>query len=280
MTYTEKGRCYEGIFAAVNVDWQGPKTIPVSLKEYTRGDTKTLKLPGGATMEMIYVAPGSFTMGSENGENDEESVHTVRITKGYWLGKYEVTQAQWRSVMGGNPSYFTGDDRNPVEQVSWDDCQTFIEKVNAQLHCGARLPTESEWEYVCRAGTRGAYAKEGTDAYTSEHPAAEAALEEMGWYNGNSGGRTHPVGQKAANPWGFHDMHGNVWEWCADWYGDYPSGSVTDPTGPASGSYRVQRGGSWNYVAQYCRSASRNYYGPSLNYGNYGFRLCCSAGLQ
>ena len=224
------------------------------------GATKTLRLPGGATMEMIYVAPGSFMMGSpesEDGRYDDEKQHRVTLTKGFWLGKYEVTQAQWKSVMGDNPSDNKGDDL-PVENVSWEDCQKFIRKVNASLNCGARLPTEAEWEYACRAGTSGPY--------------AGGSLDSMGWYGDNSV-KKHPVGQKSPNAWGFYDMHGNVWEWCNDWYGEYPSGSVTDPHGASSVAYRVYRGGDWDDGARNCRSAIRFRSSPGDRYGNLGFRV-------
>ena len=175
------------------------------------------------------------------------------------MAETEVTQGQWKGVMGDNPSEFKGDDR-PVENVSWDDCQKFIVKVNAQL-AGERLrlPTEAEWEYACRAGTGGAYGGTGN-------------LDEMGWYDGNSGRRTHPVKQKRPNAWGLYDMHGNVWEWCADRYGEYPSGSATDPTGPSDGGGRVIRGGGWNGVARDCRSASRGGYEPGFRGHSLGFR--------
>ena len=232
--------------------------------------TKTLTLPGGATMEMIYVAPGSFMMGSpesEDGGSNDETLHRVALTKGYWLGKYEVTQRQWESVMGENPSYFKGADR-PVDNVSWKDCQRFIAKVDAearrQFGGGARLPTEAEWEYACRAGTTGRYGGNGN-------------LDDMGWYDGNSRSETHPVGQKRTNAWGFYDMHGNVCEWCSDWYGSY-DGDASDPTGAASGGDRVLRGGGWLDYARYCRSAYRDGHDPGRRIGYYGFRLCCSAG--
>ena len=227
-------------------------------------DTKTIVLPGGATMEMIYVVPGSFTMGSprwEKGRDNDEMQHRVTLTKGFWLGKYEVTQTQWKSVMGNNPSHFKGDDL-PVEKVSWNACQEFIRRVNDVLNCGARLPTEAEWEYACRAGTRGPY--------------AGGSLDSIGWYKSNSSGRIHPVGQKRANPWGFYDMHGNVWEWCADWYGDYQSGAVTNSQGVLSGVERIIRGGSRFREAESCRSANRLNRQPDSGYYNTGFRLCCS----
>ena len=310
VVYDRAGKRYRGKIDNFTVDWRGPTNIVVELhaevdravvangaggddlddllaeiaseppKHKLRkasvssagpktGAVKTLTLPGGATMEMIYVAPGSFMMGSptsEDGHESDETQHRVTLTKGFWLGKYEVTQKQWQSVMGSNPSYSRGDDR-PVETVSWEDCQKFIAKVDAeawrQLGGGARLPTESEWEYACRAGTSGAYAARSLDA--------------LGWYSGNSVEKTHPVGQKQSNVWGFHDMHGNVWEWCSDWYGEYPPGNVTDPQGPASGADRVLRGGGWCLNARICRSADRSGGRPGIRSWDSGFRLCCSA---
>ena len=282
-TFTRYGKDYVGTLSLVTVNWLGLKTLTVALKEYTgprRGDRKTLTLPGGETMTMIYVAPGSFMMGSpstEEGRHNDETVHHVTLTKGYWLGETEVTQAQWESVMGNNSSRFKGASR-PVEQVSWEDCQEFIAKVNRearrQLGGEVRLPTEAEWEYACRAGSRTAYS----------------------WGNSLNGDKancdgTHPYGTaikgpyKAAtvnvrsyspNAWGFYDMHGNVWEWCQDWYGAYPSGAVTVPKGQASGDDRVLRGGSWGNYARDCRSALRDRLRPGDCNRNCGFRLACS----
>jgi len=246
--------------------------------------TKTLILPGGATMELIYVAPGSFMMGSPLSEIgrqdlkyfDVETQHRVTLTKGFWLGKYEVTQAQWRSVMGNNPSDCTGDSL-PVENVSWDDCQEFIRRVNSQLNCYARLPTEAEWEYACRAGTTTAYSwgssLNGDKANCNGNYPCGTAVK------GPYRRKTAPVGSYAANAWGFFDMHGNVEEWCNDWYGVYPAGSVTDPMGPiARTGLRVLRGGSWYSHAEECRSANRRLGSPdSRSQFCRGFRLCCSA---
>lgn len=269
VAYESGGKRYFGTFSKVVVDWRGQKTFTVALKEYIgpkHGDTKKLVLPGGVTMEMIYVAPGSFTMGSLTSEDDhegDETQHRVTLTKGFWLGKFEVTQAQWRSVMGTNPSNWKGDNL-PVESVSWSDCIEFVRKVNAQLNCGARLPTEAEWEYACRAGATGAYGGSGR-------------LDDMGWYDDNSGRKTHEVGGKKSNDWGFYDMHGNVWEWCNDWYdSDYYNISTTDPQGPASGDGRVLRGGCWSYYARSCRSAYRCWNDPGIRSIIFGFRLCCS----
>jgi formylglycine-generating enzyme required for sulfatase activity len=241
-----------------------------------------------SSIEFVYIRPGTFMMGSpeaETGRNNDERQHRVTLTKGFWLGKYEVTQAQWEAVMGSNPSQFKGADL-PVEHVSWNDCQAFIRKLcekEGMLPGVYRLPTEAEWEFACRAGTTGPYA---------------GNLDSMAWYGNNSGatrldvkslgdaeqnaykqkimdnrGTTHVVGAKSPNAWGLFDMHGNVWEWCLDWYGDYPTGIVTDPAGPGSGSRRVFRGSSWSLDAGRCRSAWRNKAGPSGHSDDLGLRL-------
>jgi formylglycine-generating enzyme required for sulfatase activity len=262
VSYESSGRCYYGTVNAVKVDWHGPRVVMVALKEYVgpkTGDAKTIMLPGGETMEMIYVASGSFMMGG----GSEGPVHMVTLTKGFWMGKYEVTQAQWKSVMGSNPSCFMGDKR-PIQNVSWNDCQEFIRKVNELLKDGmVRLPTEAEWEFVCRAGTSGDYGGNGD-------------LDDMGWFAGNSDDTTHPVGLKRANAWNFHDMHGNVWEWCDDWYGSYSTGAVVDPKGPSFGSCKVLRGGSWDYWGVDCQSFTRNSFRPSEVHDYVGFRLVYS----
>ncbi|MBC8348711.1 MAG: formylglycine-generating enzyme family protein, partial [Verrucomicrobia bacterium] len=198
------------------------------------------------------------------------------LTKGFYLGKYEVTQAQYEAVMTGNsnqlsatPSQYTGNDR-PVEKVSWDDAQIFLTRLNAAEQAAGRLPagwsyvlpTESEWEYACRAGTTTAYSWGASIAASNAN------------YGQSGIGQTRDVGQYAANPWGFFDMHGNVWEWTADRYlAAYPTGSVTDPTGPADGSDRVTRGGSWGSPANFARSAIRIRDEPAFSSYNLGFRL-------
>ena len=210
------------------------------------------------SLEMVKIPAGSFMMGSNNGEDEEKPVHKVIISRDFWMGKYEVTQAQWKALMGNNPSYLKGDDL-PVEEVNWGDVKDFIRKLNSlQNDYEYRLPTEAEWEYAARAGTTGDYA---------------GNLDSMAWYDANSGGKTHPVGQKSPNAWDLYDMHGNVWEWVQDWYGSYPSGTVTDPTGATSGSYRVSRGGSWAGGAVRLRSAYRYYSPPSIGYYGVGFRV-------
>jgi len=308
--YTRNGKRFIGTMENFTVNWRGPRPITIALAEYVgpkHGAQKTLTLPGGATMEMIYVEPGSFMMGSpisEEGRLDNEAQHQVTLTKGFWLGKYEVTQKQWQSVMGDNPSRFKSPDR-PVENVSWEDCQKFIAKVDAearrQLGGGARLPTEAEWEYACRAGADTSLPNGENLVVLGDRNGR--GLNSIAWYGGNScvdfelsngydcsdwkekefaGSKagTHNVGKKAANNWGFHDMIGNVYEWCSDWYGEnyYKSSPSADPQGPASGVYRVLRGGSWNDFARLCRSANRVRYQPGYRNRIFGFRLCCSEG--
>jgi formylglycine-generating enzyme required for sulfatase activity len=232
-------------------------------------------------MEFVLIPVGEFQMGSNQmgsnqmGSNysdtldnydNEKPVHTVHLTQPFYLGKYEVTQGQWQAVMGNNPSAFKGDANLPVEQVSWDDVQEFMRRLNGR-EGGAtyRLPTEAEWEYAARAGSTTAYSF-GNDA---------RLLGEYAWYNGNAGGTTHPVGQKKPNAWGLHDMHGNVWEWVQDWHGTYPSGTVTDPVGPSSyfPPQSVYRGGGWLYTARSCRSASRSGAPTGFRNDGLGFRL-------
>jgi formylglycine-generating enzyme required for sulfatase activity len=230
----------------------------------TPGEKITLKLPGDVPLTLARCPPGTFQMGSNNGQDDEKPVHTVKLTNCFSLSVYPITQAQWKAVMGTDPSHFKGADR-PVENVSWTDAVAFCEKLTEKLsgHGQVRLPTEAEWEYACRAGTT-------TDYYTGN---GETALKAVGWYSSNSGKETHPVGQLEANTWNLHDMHGNVWEWCKDWYGDYSSSQTTDPTGPASGSGRVIRGGCWLNSVGRCRSAYRVGRDPLPRGNDLGFRV-------
>ena len=231
-------------------------------------------------MKFVYIEPGTFTMGSptsELGRESNETQHQVTLTKGYYMQTTEVTQGQWKAVMGTNPSSFdTCGDNCPVEGVSWNDAQSFITALNALGEGTYRLPTEAQWEYACRAGSTTAFANgEITQTRCDNDP----NLNAMGWYCGNAGVTPHPVAQKQANAWGLYDMHGNVFEWCQDWYDDYPSGSVTDPIGPTSGSYRVFRGGSWGYDSQYCRSAIRYHGTTDYRYYDFGgFRVALLPG--
>ena len=207
-------------------------------------------------------------MGSTSGDDDERPVRTVRISKSFYLGIYEVTQGQWEAVMGDNPSRFTGDPNRPVERVSWEEVQQFIDEFNAREGgTKYRLPTEAEWEYAARAGSTTAYSF-GDD---------NGQLSKYAWFGDNAGNTTHPAGQLQANAWGLYDMHGNVWEWVQDWYGKYTAEPVTDPQGPAAGSGRVIRGGGWYGVAGSCRSASRGSDAPGDRFGDLGFRLLRTA---
>lgn len=219
----------------------------------------------GIKYNMVWVDGGTFRMGatSEQGSeiSDEKPVHSVTLS-GYYIGKTEVTQALWQAVMGSNPSYFEGDDL-PVEQVSWDDCQEFIRKLNSLTGQNFRLHTEAEWEFACRGGNNSRGYKYSGSNY----------IDNVAWYDGNSGDKTHPVATKSPNELGIYDMSGNVWEWCADWYGDYSSGRQTNPKGPYDGSGRVIRGGGWNGIARGCRSSFRCDYGPSDRDNFLGLRL-------
>ena len=220
----------------------------------------------GVSFEMVHVEGDTFRMGAtseqeDDADSDEKPVHSV-ILSSYYIGKTEVTQALWQAVMGSNPSNFKGADL-PVECVSWNDCQEFIQKLNRLTGRNFRLPTEAEWEFACRGGNNSRGYK-----YSGSND-----IDNVAWYWDNSGGKTHPVGTKAPNELGIYDMSGNVWEWCSDWYADYTSYSQTDPTGPHSGSHRVIRGGSWYGGAGYCRSSYRLGNFPTNRNNGLGLRL-------
>lgn len=219
----------------------------------------------------VLVKGGTFSMGctseQKDCEDDEKPAHQVTLSD-FYISPYEVTQQQWKEVMGYNPSTASKDcDKCPVENVNWDDVQAFLKKINAQNPGrNYRLPTEAEWEYAARGGNQ---SKNYLYAGSND-------IGMVAWYNGNSGKKTQPVGQRKANELGLYDMGGNVIEWCSDWYGNYISSSQTNPNGPSSGVYRVHRGGSWGNDPQGCRVADRSYYKPALGYGNVGFRLARS----
>jgi formylglycine-generating enzyme required for sulfatase activity len=227
------------------------------------------------SMRFMLIPAGSFMMGSppdELGRGGDESQHRVTLTKGFYMGITEVTQGQWRQIMGNNSSHFRDCGADcPVEFVSWNDCQEFIKRLN-QREGGKkyRLPTEAEWEYACRAESTTAFANGSITGTGCGH---DPNLDVMGWYCGNSGKKPHPVAQRKPNAFGLYDMHGNIWEWCQDWYGPYLSGDVNDPTGPSSGSTRVLRGGGWHEDVAGCRSALRVGRSPTSSAGTMGFRL-------
>jgi formylglycine-generating enzyme required for sulfatase activity len=230
--------------------------------------TLTVDLGGGVKMELVLIPAGEFMMGSPENEKggfkEERPVHKVKITKPFYMGKYEVTQAQWQQVMGNNPSDLKGSGKRPVENVSWNDCQEFVKKVSAMGQGVCRLPTEAEWEYACRAGTT-------TRFYSGDD---DGGLDAMAWYAANSGIKTHEVGGRAANAFGLYDMSGNVWEWCSDWYAkSYADAQEKDPTGPGTGMFRVLRGGSRHDSPRNCRSAYRYRNTPGYRYNNVGVRV-------
>ena len=221
---------------------------------------------GSVTFKMIYVQGGTFIMGatSEQGsdyESDERPTHNVTLSS-YSIGETEVTQALWEAVMGSNPSIFRGSNR-PVESISWEDCQVFIRKLNTITKQNFRLPTEAEWEFAARGGNKSrGYKYAGSNS-----------VNNVAWYSDNNEGGTHNVGIKQSNELGIFDMSGNVWEWCSDWYGSYSSSAQTNPTGPARGSNRVNRGGSGGSDADYCRVSGRDSGSPTYCNGLLGFRL-------
>jgi formylglycine-generating enzyme required for sulfatase activity len=256
-----------GLAGALNFATRGQTDGPVKGVALAR-DRPTETLPGKTVrnslgMAFAWIPPGSFLMGSDR-HDDEKPVHRVAITRGFYMGVYPVTQAQWKEVMGNNPSAFRGDDNRPVENVSWDDCQEFCERLRRRDDKPYRLPTEAEWEYACRAGTT-------TEFCTGD---GEGALKEAGWYRGNSDGKTHAVGRLAPNAWGLYDLHGNVWQWCQDRYGPYPAGAVEDQKGPEQGAYGVRRGGSWLHNPDYCLASRRNADPPDSHYHDVGCRVC------
>lgn len=206
----------------------------------------------------------------------EQPQHKVLISKGFWIGKHEITQAQWQAVMRNNPSHFKNGENgvskdtsaHPVECVSWNSCQEYLMELCLKTKRNYRLPTEAEWEFVCRAGTKTAF-------YYGANP---VGLDDYAWYSRNSGGATHPVGLKKPNPWSLFDMYGNVFEWCQDWYDEnyYKNSPVEDPSGPETGIFRVIRGSSCYDAAKFCRSSDRNRRKPTEQVNDCGFRVVLS----
>ena len=235
-------------------------------QEYGGGFSNQTITVNGVSFDMVYVEGGSFDMGatSEQGSDAydwEKPVHSVTLSD-YYIGKCEVTQELWEAVMGSNPSNFRGA-QNPVESVSWNDCQNFIKKLNSLTGRTFRLPTEAEWEYAARGGNKSSHYKySGSDN-----------IHDVAWYDDNSGAKTRPVGTKSPNELGIYDMSGNVYEWCSDWYGGYSAGAQTNPQGPSSGSRCVLRGGSWNRSARFCRVSNRLNCSPGNSLNGNGLRL-------
>jgi formylglycine-generating enzyme required for sulfatase activity len=264
-------------------------SLVVALASYVPIQAQQNNLPKNLTnsvgMKFVWIPPGTFLMGSpkqEKGEpitltrgffSDEPHQHKVTLTKGFYMGAYTVTQEQWQAVMGNNPSHFKGEKNLPVEKVSWNDCQHFIKKLQKQDQRQYRLPTEAEWEYACRAGTKTAF-------FFGETISTDQANYDgrFTYGNGKQGvyrRKTTPVGTFPANALGLYDMHGNVWQWCQDFFGDYPNKDVVNPQGPEkSGGPCVLRGGSWYNTPGFCRSACRNKNSPNHRNNDCGLRVC------
>jgi formylglycine-generating enzyme required for sulfatase activity len=265
---------------ATNYQWFD-STAPALATRFYRA------VPFGAPTNMVFIPPGTFRMGSPTNEvgrnpygpTTEEGAQTeVTISRGFWMGKYEVTQAEYQAVMGNNPSDFKGDPNRPVDSVTWFNATNYCGKLTQRERAADRisnnsayrLPTEGEWEYACRAltSTRFSYGDDPDDSGFSRY----------GWYDGNSDSTTHPVGLKLPNPWGLYDMHGNVAEWCQDWFAPHPGGSTLDPKGPATGTDRVSKGGIWLRPPTSNRSAFRLSIPPDFISDGEGFRVVLAAG--
>jgi formylglycine-generating enzyme required for sulfatase activity len=242
----------------------GSSNVPSQPKEPEKTFTSSIG------MKFVWIPPGTFMMGSPKDEEkraDNEFQHEVTLTKGFYLGATTVTQEQWLAVIKENPSRFKGNTKRkknlPVENVTWEECQEFLEKLGEKEQHAYRLPTEAEWEYACRAGSTRRYCY-GDDP---------KLVGVYAWFADNAKERTHPVALKKPNRWGLYDMHGNIWQWCADWYGDYPKKAVVDPKGPEKGTSRVLRGGSFYSPALFVRCAVRGFFDPSKRGPNIGFRV-------
>jgi sulfatase modifying factor 1 len=226
-------------------------------------------MTNGIISRFRWISSGSFRMGCSDGEKlgaeTDELRHLVKLTRGYWLEECDCSQALWQAIMGSNQSYFNGEPQSPMDQVSWYDCQGFLRKLESLIPgLQARLPTEAEWEYACRAGT--------TDSFQGKK------LDSVAWYSENSGSTTHPIMLKSPNAWGLFDMLGNVRQWCADWYGPYAVnegvGEIENPTGVSISKRHVCRGGDWDKSASSCQSSSRSWALPNIHDNSIGFRIC------
>ena len=254
---------------AKSIQWQPSKSCyypAASFKvkaSYTLKDAPIMNKQPDDFMEMVYVEGGTFKMGSKNKDDYNASpVHQVTLSS-FYIGKYEVTQKQWVDIMGSNPSDFKDCNNCPVENVSWNDVQKFVKKLNEKTKKHYRLPTEAEWEYAARGGNR-------SKGFTYS---GGNKIDKVAWYEENSGSETYPIGQKQANELGIYDMSGNVWEWCNDWYAAYEKAEQVNPQGPATGSSRVHRGGSWYFNAAYSRLAYRDDLLPDTRNRFLGCRL-------
>lgn len=284
------GFCLFNSYAFGDVSVSGKPSSAEEQNEARPGEPFLLHLGDGVTLELLWVEPGVFHMSSpanEAGRDDDEPAFQATLCHGYWLGRFEVTQAQWSVVMGTNPSEFSelGPDA-PVENVSWEDAMRFCRRVTRRERAwqripsqySFRLPTEAQWEYACRAGTTTAYAwgnrfPEGIcNAENSEGTGEDGNVATF-HKQGRPVSSSMPVGTFEPNAWGFYDMHGNVWEWCHDWYADYPAKPETEPNGPDTGEIKVLRGGSWFSGKGRCRSANRDWGDPGNRYHDLGFRL-------
>ena len=281
ITQTNDWRCLTFLqLPASNYLWLDP-TAPATGQRFYRA------IQFSAPTNMVFIPPGTFRMGSPTTEADREPLApsvsegpqtAVTISHGFWMGIHEVTQKEYQAVIGTNPSGFTGDLNRPVDSVSWSDATNYCGKLTQRERVAGRistnsvyrLPTEAEWEYACRAWTSTRFSYGDDPDYSN--------FSDYGWDDSNSEATTHPVGQKLPNPWGLYDMHGNVGEWCQDWYGPYSGGTALDPQGPATGSNRVSRGGPWLRPGSFCRSAFRIAIPPEGGGDGAGFRVVLAAG--
>jgi formylglycine-generating enzyme required for sulfatase activity len=284
---TNSWRCLEFLQLLTSPYLWADKSAPATGQRFYRATLFA------APTNLVFIPPGTFRMGSptnEVGRFDEEGPQTeVTISRGFWMGKYLVTQGDYLALMGTNPSYFTTKDSDgnpispdlsrPVESVSWSDASNYCEVLTQRERTAGRiatnslyrLPTEGEWEYACRAWTSTRFSYGDDPGYTN--------LTDYAWYMDNAEGMTHPVGQKLPNPWGLYDLHGNVWQWCQDWWtGPLPGGLALDPKGRPNGDYRVVRGGDWYVFTWNCRSAYRRSGDPQFSPSNYGFRIVLAPG--
>jgi formylglycine-generating enzyme required for sulfatase activity len=281
LSQTNSWRCLEFLQLAASPYLWVDKSAPVNEQRFYRA------VASPDPTNMVFIPPGTFRMGSPTNEADrlpsEGPQMEVTISRGFWMGKYQVTQGEYRAVMGSNPSQFAGDLNRPVDSATWFNATNYCGRLTKRERAAGRiatnsvyrLPTEAEWEYACRAWTSTRFSYGDDPGYTN--------LANYAWYGGFSGGNggssTHPVGQKLPNPWGLYDMHSNVFQWCQDWYGPYPGGIAIDPQGPATGSARVNRGGSWAAPASWSRSAFREAGSPpDAQDPGVGFRVVLAPG--